>query len=135
MNRVSAFIDRRHGPIFMGGRVFRSARAALVAASIPVIIATSSRAALADPSAPAPAARDSIYLKNGGIIRGTPVDAIPGDHARIELVTHEIQSVAWADVLRIEHGAAPPPAAPSSAGTLSPTQSLVLVHRGRSPRR
>jgi hypothetical protein len=105
----------------------------LVAASVFVVLGACPRSAFADPPAPVPlpatTPRDSIYLKNGGVLRGTLVDVIPGDHARIELVTHEIESVAWADVLRVEQGEPPTlaPAPPSSAAVPAP-ESFVTVH-------
>lgn len=99
-------------------------------------------------AAPSAAPPDAITLKNGGILRGTIVDAIPNDHARIELATHEIATVAWADIARIDRGGekttvapapapAPAPALPpATASTTPPTppgtvpaeKSLVTVH-------
>jgi hypothetical protein len=59
--------------------------------------------------------QDVIYMKNGGILRGTIIDAIPDAQARIQLATGEIATVPWQAIDRIEHGAAPSgrPAPPS----------------------
>jgi hypothetical protein len=69
---------------------------------------------------------DTVHLKNGGILRGTLVDSVPGKAVRILLVTSEIATVAWDDVARLDlagsarpqgasdQGPAPAPA-PSSA--------------------
>jgi hypothetical protein len=130
-------------------------RAALLAAGLNLVALTTPGVAFADGGAPgsprtAPAAadgapHDAIYLKNGGILRGTIVDAIPNDHARIELVTHEIATVAWGDIARIERGdggsiptgpTPPGPAAPPATGdrgdasstATAPSKSLVWVH-------
>jgi hypothetical protein len=60
---------------------------------------------------------DVIDLKNGGILRGTIIDAIPNGHARIQLATGEVATVPWQDIARIERGsAAPAPAATTPAG-------------------
>jgi hypothetical protein len=79
-------------------------------------------------------------MKNGGILRGTIVDAIPNAQARIELVTGEIATVPWEEIARIEYAAearpAPPPpaSAPAPAPAPSPPRPsplagpMVLVH-------
>ena len=57
--------------------------------------------------------QDVIYMKNGGILRGTIIDAIPDAQARIQLATGEIATVPWQAIDRIEHGSsAPRPGAP-----------------------
>ena len=62
--------------------------------------------------------QDVIYMKNGGILRGTIIDAIPDAQARIQLATGEIATVPWQAIDRIEHGnngsrpGAPPPPLP-----------------------
>jgi hypothetical protein len=43
-------------------------------------------------------------MKNGGILRGTIIDAIPNSQARIQLATGEIATVPWQEIARIEHG-------------------------------
>jgi hypothetical protein len=60
---------------------------------------------------------DVIYLKNGGILRGTIIDAIPNAQARIQLATGEIATVPWSEVSRFEHASTAPaaPAAPAPA--------------------
>jgi hypothetical protein len=91
--------------------------------------------------APRPATnvgQDIIYMKNGGILRGTIVDAIPHAQARIQLATGEIATVAWEDIARIVHAedvrptAHPPAPAPTSAPPAPPpTQApsaTVWVH-------
>ena len=45
-------------------------------------------------------------MKNGGILRGTIIDAIPDAQARIQLATGEIATVPWQAIDRIEHGTA-----------------------------
>jgi hypothetical protein len=67
----------------------------------------------------APAGSDVIYLKNGGVLRGTIIDATPDAQARIQLATGEIATVPWSEIARFEHGAtlstAPSPAPPPTA--------------------
>jgi hypothetical protein len=74
-------------------------------------------AAAVSPGRAAPAGGDVIYMKNGGILRGTIVDAIPGAQARIQLATGEIATVPWPDINRIEHAETPRPSAPPPPGT------------------
>lgn len=65
---------------------------------------------------PSNAGADVIYLKNGGILRGTLIDAIPGSQARLQLATGEIATVPWTQIDRIGRaGEAPSPAAPAPA--------------------
>ena len=77
------------------------------------------------PSARGPAVgQDVIYMKNGGILRGTIIDAIPNSQARIQLATGEIATVPWQEIARIEHGDArgplPGPPLPAPGGGLTP---------------
>jgi hypothetical protein len=96
--------------------------------------------------AAAPAGSDVIYLKNGGILRGTIIDAIPNAQARIQLATGEIATVPWSEIARMDHSgttssapAAPtpaPPAAPTKAPPVGPTvhidspSPVELQHKG-----
>ena len=61
---------------------------------------------------------DVIYLKNGGMVRGTLIDATPERPARIQLVTGEVSTIAWSDVDHVvtAAAAAAPPAPPAAAG-------------------
>jgi hypothetical protein len=85
--------------------------------------------------------QDVITMKNGGILRGTIIDAIPDAQARIQLATGEIATVPWAAIDRIEHGNAPPrpaaplpplpgptPAPPASFPGTAPPSATVFVH-------
>src|SRR6188768_1348287 len=50
-------------------------------------------------AAPAPAsAPDVVRLKNGGILRGTISELVPGDYVSIVLITGEPRRVLYADV-------------------------------------
>jgi hypothetical protein len=79
---------------------------------------------------------DVIHLKGGGILRGTIIDAIPGNQARIQLATGEIATVPWAQIERIDHSTAPPPSPtppPTTTGTAPsaappPPSAMVYVH-------
>jgi hypothetical protein len=86
----------------------------------------------------APAGSDVIYLKNGGILRGTIIDAIPNAQARIQLATGEIATVPWSEIARFEHGGTPaptpasPPAATQAATQAAPSKAAaqpgLVVH-------
>jgi hypothetical protein len=65
----------------------------------------------------APAARpttgDTIYLKDGGLMRGTLVEMLPNDHATIQLATGQTATIEWGRIDHIERGALQgPPMAP-----------------------
>jgi hypothetical protein len=99
------------------------------------------------PAPPSPAGSslgdDVIRLKDGGMMRGTIVEILPGDHATIVLAASGTSAiVSWAGIERIERidrnrppapEAAPSPgtpAAPSSpsATTIPTNEPAVLVH-------
>jgi len=77
----------------------------------------------APPAAPqplAPVGQDVIRMKNGGILRGTIIDAIPDAQARIQLATGEIATVPWGEIAGIEHAGQtprPPPPQPPPPST------------------
>jgi hypothetical protein len=99
----------------------------------------------APPQQTAPVGQDVIRMKNGGILRGTIIDAIPDAQARIQLATGEIATVPWGEIAGIEHAGArpgapaPPPPPPPSTGPYVPqggppppraprSNALVWVH-------
>ena len=59
------------------------------------------------------ASQDVIYLKGGGLLRGTLIDAIPGSQARIQLATGEIATVPWEQIDKIAQADQQPPAPPA----------------------
>jgi hypothetical protein len=75
-------------------------------------------------SATSPAGSDVITMKNGGLLRGTIIEALPGVQARIQLATGEIVTVPWPQIGRIEQGTAPP----APAAKPEPPPSEVWVH-------
>jgi hypothetical protein len=85
-------------------------------------------------AAPAPAhaaGADVIALKNGGVLRGTMIDAVPDSYARIQLVTGQVATVPWQDIQRIERGIVAPAAeaAPGPATPAAPAPAaMVRVH-------
>ncbi|HEX3772010.1 MAG TPA: hypothetical protein VHV30_14140 [Polyangiaceae bacterium] len=78
----------------------------------------------ATPAAARPAGGgDVIELKTGGLLRGTLVDAIPNQRARIQLVTGEVATVPWQDIaniVRADRGSTPAAGAPSAAPPPAP---------------
>jgi hypothetical protein len=77
-----------------------------------LVVLSSASSARAEPP---PAAGDVVTLKNGGIVRGTIVEAVPGKDARVQLVTGEITTIPWADVARIATADGALPRAAASA--------------------
>ncbi|HEY1694582.1 MAG TPA: hypothetical protein VGG39_20570 [Polyangiaceae bacterium] len=76
---------------------------------------------------------DVVFLKNGGVLRGTVVDAIPDSQVRIQLATGEIATIPWGAMARLEYGKAsggqpPPPPPPPPAG--GPAGTVVLHVEG-----
>ena len=87
-------------------------------------------------TAPVKVGSDVIYLKGGGILRGTLIDAIPNAQARIQLATGEIATVPWQQIDKIEQSHGGPPSGPTPAPTTSgsapaapvPPSAVVPVH-------
>ena len=79
----------------------------------------------------APAGGDVIHLKNGGQLRGTIVDVIPGDHARIQLATGEVANVPWADIARVDSGSHPSPTPDAPRPSAPVAQKLVHIDAPR----
>jgi hypothetical protein len=68
----------------------------------------------------APSGEDVLYLKDGGMLRGTILEVIPNDHVTLQLANGQTATVQWSYLTRIEQrgrtgGAAapPPPAVPA----------------------
>src|SRR6188768_2388909 len=97
-------------------------------------------------AAPAPAsAPDIVRLKNGGILRGTISELVPGDSVTIVLITGETRKIPFSQV---EHAgpaneqASAAPAAPAAAAAAAPvpvatakkseTQPFAVVHSDES---
>lgn len=65
---------------------------------------------------------DTVFLRDGGRLRGTVVEEIPGTGVSIQLPDGELRKVPAADVLRVEYGdgtqgsIGAPPAAPVEGG-------------------
>jgi hypothetical protein len=63
-----------------------------------------------------PPGQDAVHLKNGGLLRGSLVEMMPGTRVRIQLATGEVATVPWSEVERVETPpttAAPPLPAPA----------------------
>lgn len=72
---------------------------------------------------------DVVVLRNGGTIRGTFIEVLPGDHLTILLASGQTAIVKWIDIARFGDEAAPlPPPEPAPPPTLRNTKSKVLVH-------
>jgi hypothetical protein len=73
-------------------------------------------------------ADDTVYLKDGGVVRGALVDAVPGRPVQIQLVTGEIWSIAWTyidHVVPASGAVAPSKAAPAAS---VPSGPMVRLH-------
>ena len=103
------------------------------------------------PLAAQPAPEQTVWLKNGGFVRGALVELVPGDHVTLQLVTGEIRRILTTDIDRLGASPAPPssgpplstppaatpPAAPPASGLVAnvpsplasarPEQALVRV--------
>lgn len=55
---------------------------------------------------------DLVELTNGGVLRGTVVENIPGDHVTVQLATGEVRTLSAAEVARVTLGSAAPVMAP-----------------------
>jgi hypothetical protein len=111
----------------------RLVMAPLLACVTHVAVVTAASTAAAQGSEPAPPAAtprpvgdDTIYLKDGGMVRGTIVDLLPGAQARVQLVTGEVDTIPWPEIDHVARSAAPP--ASGTAGSQSPAPYEVWVH-------
>jgi hypothetical protein len=79
-----------------------------------------------------PVGNDLVYLKGGGIIRGTLIEAIPNDHATVELATGQSAVIPWDRIERIDRsGASSPAPAPVPPPVVAPPRSSggsAVVH-------
>ncbi|MCS6900897.1 MAG: hypothetical protein RMJ98_15035 [Myxococcales bacterium] len=62
-----------------------------------------------------PAPEQTVWLKNGGFVRGTLVELVPGEHVTVQLVTGEIRKIPAREIDRMHTSAASPMAQPSAA--------------------
>jgi hypothetical protein len=72
-----------------------------------------------------PAPEQTVWLKNGGFVRGALVELVPGDHVTVQLATGEIRKIPAAEIDRMSTSSAPPaassaPAIPSPAASSAP---------------
>jgi hypothetical protein len=77
---------------------------------------------------------DTVYLKDGGMMRGTLVELLPNDHVTMQLPTGQIASIEWARIDHIERGtvqAAPMAPMPPMMGA-PPPRGVDRRHRGGS---
>lgn len=52
-------------------------------------------------------AQDTVYLRGGGMMRGSIEEVLPGKHVTIELPTGEVRKVPWVEVARVVVANAP----------------------------
>ncbi len=67
---------------------------------------------------------DVVELTNGGMLRGTIVENLPGDHVTIQLATGAIRTFPAAEVARVEAATQPTPA-PQAPEDPPPTASPI----------
>jgi hypothetical protein len=83
---------------------------------------------------------DSVYLRGGGVMRGSLVELLPNDHVTLLLPTGQTARIDWARIEHIERAAAWPPLAPLT-GALGPRPprsrhlegASVVVHIDADP--
>jgi hypothetical protein len=109
------------------------AKALMLAAAVHVTVIAGPSIAFAQThdAAPSPTAtrssgNDTITTKNGGMLRGTIIESLPGVQARIQLATGEIVAVPWPRIERIDYGAPSP--SPPQAPEKEEVESKVWVH-------
>jgi hypothetical protein len=69
---------------------------------------------------------DVVHLKDGGVMRGTLVEAIPNDHATLHLATGQNAIIPWRLIDHIEANAAPLP--PPSTNVEEDGRQAAFVH-------
>jgi len=70
------------------------------------------------PAAPVPSPRpdDTVYLRDGGYVRGVIVEFVPNDHVTVVTPTQEKHVVEWSRIAGVQGG----PAAPTEAARATP---------------
>lgn len=97
----------------MSERLPRAARAASASLALALLLALGAADAQ-------PAPEQSVWLKNGGFLRGALVELVPNDHVTLQLVTGEIRRIPAADIDRMTGTtAAAPPASSAPAPAAS----------------
>jgi hypothetical protein len=91
-------------------------------AAVPAVPATSAPPAASAPAATttaAPAAAPSggatVYLKNGGLVRGELIELQPGSVARVKLADGKVRDIPWAEIDRVDDPSLPPAPPPDAA--------------------
>lgn len=102
----------------MSERLPRAARAASASLALALLLALGAAHAQ-------PAPEQSVWLKNGGFLRGALVELVPNDHVTLQLVTGEIRRIPAADIDRMTSSSAPaaPPASSALATAAPPASS------------
>lgn len=79
---------------------------------------------------------EAVYLKDGGMLRGTFIEIIPNDHVTIALANGQTARVDWSLVARIERGAggAPPTAGGAPPGSKPVKTAMVHIESERPVR-
>ncbi|MGH7440724.1 MAG: hypothetical protein ACRENE_33950 [Polyangiaceae bacterium] len=113
-------------------QVARAVTAAALAAGVALPSAAAAQesnhgSASAAPPPPRPVGSDTVYFKDGGMVRGTIVDILPGAQARIQLVTGEVDTIPWPEIDHIDRGGAGGPA-PENTPPGSSSFGTVTVH-------
>jgi len=81
--------------------------------------------------APSGPGLDSVYLKGGGMMRGTMVEMLPNDHVTLQLPTGQNAIIEWGKIDHIERaavGVAPQP--PVGRPFQQPPRRRAVVERG-----
>lgn len=68
---------------------------------------------------------DVIELRNGGTVRGTLVENLPGDHVTIQLTTGEVRTFAASEVLRVGTGEAAAPSPYAQPIVMAPVEPTI----------
>jgi LPXTG-motif cell wall-anchored protein len=83
-------------------------------------------------AAPGPPGGDAVYLKGGGMIRGTLLEMLPNDHATIQLSNGQNAIVPWNRIEHIERqlpqGQAPMVGVGPGVVSAPPETGSVVVH-------
>lgn len=89
------------------------------ATSTPSAASTPAPASATTAAEPAPATAPSggatVYLKNGGLVRGELIELQPGSLARVKLADGKVRDIPWAEIDRVDDPSLPPAPPPDSA--------------------